>query len=96
MILSSLNKPSAFLPILMSLSSLGLVLLHFARYGNVHEEDEGTSAHIFQILMVAQVPIIAFFAIKWLPENPREALKILALQSIAIIAAFAGVFFLTS
>jgi hypothetical protein len=96
MILSSLKKPSAYLPIAMSLFSLGLVLLHFARYGNVHEEDEGTSAHIFQLLMVAQVPIIGFFAIRWLPENPREALKVLALQFAAIAAAFASVYFLTS
>ena len=79
----------------MSLTALAIVLIHFARYGLVHEADEGTSAHLFQILMVLQVPIIAFFAIKWLPRTPRPAVQVLALQIGAIVAAFAAVFFLT-
>jgi hypothetical protein len=33
----------------MSLAGLALVLVHAARYGIVHEADEGTSAHLFQI-----------------------------------------------
>jgi len=42
-----------------------MVLGHAAIYGIVHETDEGPAAHIFQILMAAQVPVVAFFAIKW-------------------------------
>jgi len=64
-------------------------------FGVVHEADEGTAAHIFQILMVAQVPVVAFFAINWLPRTPRQALNVLALQAGAAFAAFAAVFFLT-
>ncbi len=93
--LSTLKKPSALAPIAMSLAGLALVLVHAARYGIVHEADEGTSAHLFQILMVAQVPVIAFFAITWLPRTPQQALLVLALQFIAVVAAFASVFFLT-
>ena len=93
--LTTLKKPSALAPIAMSLAGLALVLVHAARYGIVHEADEGTSAHLFQILMVAQVPVIAFFAIKWLPRTPQQALLVLALQFIAVVAAFASVFFLT-
>ena len=69
---SILKHPSAYLPIAMSLAALGLVLGHAAVYGIVHEADEGAAAHIFQILMVAQVPIVAIFVIKWLPRRPRE------------------------
>ncbi len=92
---TTLKKPSAVAPIVMSLAGLALVLVHAARYGIVHEADEGTSAHLFQILMVLQVPVIAFFAIKWLPRTPQPAMLVLALQFIAGVAAFASVFFLT-
>ena len=79
----------------MSAAGLAIVLVHAARYGIVHDADEGTSAHLFQILMVAQVPIVAFFAITWLPQSPKPALLVLALQAAAGIAAFAAVYFLT-
>jgi len=91
----SMKQPSAFLPVAMSLAALALVLGHVAIYGIVHEADEGTAAHLFQILMAAQVPIVAFFAIKWLPQAPGRALRVLALQAGAGLAAFASVFFLT-
>lgn len=92
---SILRKPSALAPLLMSLAGLALVLVHAARYGVVHEADEGTSAHLFQILMAGQLPIVALFAVKWLPESPGPAVVVLALQAGAGIAAFVSVFFLT-
>ncbi len=79
----------------MSLAALALVLGHFAVYGIVREADEGAAAHTWQILMAAQVPIIAYFAVRWLPQNPRQALLVLALQAAAALASFASVFFLT-
>ena len=89
-----IKKPSAFLPVAMSCAALATVLSHVAMFGVVREADEGTAAHIFQLLMIAEVPIVAFFAIKWLPRFPRQALQILALQACAALAAFAPVFFL--
>jgi hypothetical protein len=71
------------------------VLGHAVIFGIVHEADEGTAAHIFQLLMVVQLPIIAYFALKWLPRAPRQALQILALQAGAALAAIAAVGFLT-
>ena len=92
---SVLKQPSALIPVAMSFAALIMVLVHFAMYGIVKDVDEGTPAHVFQLLMVAQVPIVAFFAIKWLPKAPREAILMLALQASAMIAAFASVYFLT-
>jgi hypothetical protein len=89
-----MKQPSAFLPVAMSLAALATVLVHVARFGAAREADEGTAAHIWQLLMIAQVPIMAFFAIKWLPRTPRQALYILALQAGAALAALAPVFFL--
>jgi hypothetical protein len=78
----------------MSLVALAMVMAHVAIFGAVREADEGTAAHIFQLLLIAQVPIIAFFAIKWLPRTPRQAVWILALQFAAALAALAPVFLL--
>ena len=91
-LMNVLRRPSAWLPIAMSLAGIGLVLLHLARYGFTHDTDEGTSAHLFQILMVLQVPIVGYFAVKWLPETPGPALRVLALQGAAIVAALASVY----
>lgn len=88
-----IKKPSAFLPVVMSLVVLATLFSYFARFGVVHETDEGTAAHIFQILMAGQVPIVAFFAIRWLPRFPKQALQVLALQAVAAFAALAPVFY---
>jgi hypothetical protein len=92
---SPVKQPSALIPMGMSLAALALVLVHAARFGVAHEADEGTSAHLFQILMAAQVPVVAYFAVKWLPRAPGKTLQILSLQAGAALAAFASVFFLT-
>jgi len=71
----------------MSLASLSLVVLHVLRYGVMRDTDEGTSAHLFQLLMAGQVPVIGYFAVTSLAERPRQALVILALQAAAGAAA---------
>ena len=77
----------------MSLAALATILGHIALFGFVHETDEGAAAHIFQILMAGQVPIVAYFAIRWLPHAPLPALRILALQVAVALAPLAAVFF---
>ena len=87
------KRPSAWVPVLMSLSALAIVLIHIVRFGTAREADEGTAAHIWQILMATQLPIIAFFAIKWLPRNPKSTVAVLAFQALAGLAAMAPVFY---
>jgi hypothetical protein len=93
---SLLKRPTAFLPLAMSLTVLAMLLGTIAASGGTiqREADEGTIAHLFQILMAAQVPIIAFFAIKWMPRAPQQAITILALQVVAALAAMAPVLLL--
>jgi hypothetical protein len=91
---SALKRPSAFIPLAMSFAALSLVVGHTALYGAAHEADEGTAAHIWQLLMAGQIPVIAFFAVRWLSRTPKEALLVLALQAVAGLAAAAPVFFL--
>ena len=87
-----LKHPSAFLPLAMSLAALGVVALHVALVGTQPQKDEGTAAHLWQLLMAAQLPIILWFAARWLPESPRQALLVLALQLAAAFAAAAPVY----
>lgn len=89
------KRPSALLPVIMSAFVVGMVLVHYAMYGIVEETDEGTPAHIFQLLMAAQVPLIGYFILRWLPEEPAQGARVLALQCAAAVAAFASVYFLT-
>jgi hypothetical protein len=89
------KRPSALAPVIMSLAALAVLLAHVARYGVVRGADEGAAAHVFQLLMAAQLPIVAFFAIKWIPRGPRQALSVLAVQAGAFAAACAAVFWLT-
>ena len=78
----------------MSLAALAVVLGHIAVSGIAREVDEGTAAHLWQILMAGQIPVIALFALMWLPRAPRQALLVLLLQAAAAIAAAAPVFLL--
>ena len=60
------------MPLLMSLFALLIASGHVAISGNVHDVDEGFDAHMFQLIMVAQLPLIAYFAYRWLPRAPRS------------------------
>ncbi len=91
---SVIKHPSAFLPLAMSLTALAMVLGYVSLYGVVHEADEGTVAHLWQLLMAGQVPVVAFFAVKWLPRAPRSTMYVLGLQAGALLASMAPVFFL--
>ena len=84
---SPIRDWSALVPLGMSLAALTLVLAHWAIYGVTRETDEGTAAHVFQLLMTAQFPIVAYFAIKWLPRQTGKALLVLVLQGAAWLVA---------
>jgi hypothetical protein len=92
---SSLAKrPSAFLPVAMSLVAFAVVMVYLGLHGAVRQPDEGAEAHLWQLLMAGQVPIVGFFAVKWLPQAPRQALSVLVIQLVAALAAAAPVFLL--
>jgi hypothetical protein len=88
------SKPSAFIPMLMSVAALTLLLGGIAAGVVVREADEGAIAHIWQLLMAGQLPLLAYFAIRWLPRVPRQTLYVLAMQIGAALAAMAPVYFL--
>jgi hypothetical protein len=85
------RQPGALIPIAMSVTALSVVLGHIAMFGVAREADEGAAAHIWQLLMAGQMPVLLFFALKWLPRAPRQTLYVLALQAAAVLASMAPV-----
>lgn len=92
--LSLLKRPSAFLPIAASLLALAIIGAFLATHGPEPQADEGTAAHLWQFLMMAQVPVTLFFGFRWVPRAPRQGIQVLALQITAAVAAAAPVFLL--
>ena len=91
---SPLKQPAAVMPIVMSLGALAVIGWHIARFGTAPQPDEGTAAHLWQLLMGGQLPVILYYAVKWLPRAPRSALLVLGAQGAAVLAAAAPVFLL--
>ena len=88
------RKPSALVPIVMSLGALAVIVVAIAITGLRHEADEGAAAHGWQILMAGQLPFIAWFALHWLKRDASAALAVLCLQLIAFAAALLPVWLL--
>lgn len=93
---SLIRKPSALIPLVMAFVALVMPFVYAAVNGLDTHQDEGTAARLWQLLIVAQVPFVAFFAIKWLPRSPKQALLILALHVGIVFVAFASVLMLES
>jgi hypothetical protein len=87
-----LKKPSAFLPLLMSLAAIALLVAVAATTGLVRQPDEGTAAHLWQLLIGLQLPIVAVFVARWLPRGPRAGALVVGLQIAAAVAAAWPVF----
>lgn len=86
-----MKKPSALLPIVMSLAALLLLVGHVALVGIARQADEGAAARIFQLIMAAQLPVIAYFAVRWFPKAPRSGLLVLALHAVVALVPVATV-----
>jgi len=89
--LSTFRVPSAWLPLAMSALAFAMVVVQLPTVGATHEADEGAGAHLWQLLMAGQIPLIAWFAVHWLPRGPRLAMPVLGAQLLAIAVAAAPV-----
>jgi hypothetical protein len=86
-----LRRPSALVPLVMSGIALALVVWQLTSQDPAGVPDEGTTAHLFQLLIVGQAPFAAWFALRWMPREPGPAMLVLALQAAAAVAALAPV-----
>jgi hypothetical protein len=71
----------------MSAAALATVVGYAVMFGSAPQGDEGAAAHLWQLLILGQLPVAAVFAVKWLPAAPKPALGVLALQAGAALAA---------
>ena len=90
----AVKQPSAIIPIVMPTAAIATVLVHLLIFGAAPQADEGASAHLWQLLMAGQAPVIIFYSIKWLPQTPRTALAVVAVQIGAALAAAGPVYWL--
>jgi hypothetical protein len=81
------NKPSALIPAVMSVAAIVLFGIQFATHGMKFERAEGAVALLYQLLVVGQLPVIAFFAFRWLLRAPLQGLPVFAAQLVALAAA---------
>ena len=82
------------MPLVLSGGALAVVGVVITTFGTVRQQDEGAAAHLFQMLIVLQVPIALYFVFSWFPRCPRQSLVVLALQIAAALLACAPVLIL--
>jgi len=85
------KKLSAWSPVIMSIGALVLVGAQIAMHGTQPVSDEGALAHLWQLLVLGQVPIIGFFVFRWLKVYPRQGAIILVAQLLAVASALVPV-----
>jgi len=85
------KKPSAWSPVIMSIGALVLVGIQITTHDTQPEQDEGALAHVWQLLILGQVPMIGFFVFRWLSAYPRQGAAVLAAQVLAATLALAPV-----
>jgi hypothetical protein len=85
------RNASAAIPLGMSAGAFIMVIIHMLGIGADPAEAEGMAAKLFQLLLAAQAPFVAFFAAKWLPRQPADAMFVIAAQAAAALAALAPV-----
>ena len=100
---SAYRAASGWIPVALALAALALLAGYLATgphapymvvENGVAREDESAVARIWQLLMLAQLPFILWFAANWLPKDTRRALVMLALQGALFVAAALPVYLL--
>ncbi|MDO8521419.1 MAG: hypothetical protein Q7S52_04850 [bacterium] len=95
--ISILKKPSAWIPIALSLAMLAFLVTLLSMHGiptSDENKDEGVAAHLFQLWLVLEAVMIPYFAVRWLAQAPKDASLVLALQIALVLLAAAPVFYL--
>lgn len=83
-VLELARRPSGFVPIVMSLCALAVVGAAILAGEARPQPDEGAAAHIWQLLMAGQAPILLFFLVRGFRKDARATLTVLAFQAAAI------------
>jgi len=85
------RKLSAWSPVAMSIAALVLCGVQVAMHGTRPVRDEDALVHLWQLLVLGQVPIIGFFAFRWSRACPRRGATVLVAQLLAVACALVPV-----
>jgi len=87
----AVNGMCCVAPLLLSVMALALVAQGVIQYGTHPPAGEGLQAHLFQVLMLAQIPLIAVFAATADWRARARSLRLLAAQLGGWFAALGSV-----
>jgi hypothetical protein len=90
---AQINWWTGRLPVAMSLVALGIVALVVTTGWERHLHDEGAAAHLFQLLMVGEIPLIGLFLLTIERGGARRAARLAIAQGILIALALGSVAF---
>ena len=79
---------------LVNILSFTAMVTVLSGFGQPAQQDEGTSAHIFQIAIVLLAPILLVFLLTTDRSDLSRVAKRLALPGMALVVAFAGLYYL--
>jgi len=76
--------------------AVSVVCLLLVAYGYTlpHQADEGTPAHLFQLLIVLLVPLVAIFVATADRARPARALRPLVAPSLLLVVTFSALYYL--
>jgi hypothetical protein len=100
---SAFRAVIGWIPVALALAAIALLAGYFATgphepniviENGVAREDESAVARVWQLLMLAQLLFMLFFAVTWLPKDTRRAILLLGLQGALFFAAALPVYLL--
>lgn len=89
-----IHRISGRVVITLSLIALLMVLSGYLQPAHTPQGDEGTAAHIFQLSIVAVVPMIVVFLATTDWKRPWQSARPLALPAAFLVLAFAALYYL--
>jgi hypothetical protein len=90
---SKINRVCGIAPMVMSLVAFLLVLVAVSAGWEKGQTDEGSAAHIFQILIAGQVPLILIFLLSADWNKYARVLRTVAFQVLGVLIAMSPVFY---
>jgi len=86
-----INRVSSRALIVLSFIALLTVLSGFTQ---PRHPDEGAAAHIFQLALVALVPVILLFFATADWKRPLQSVRLLAIPAVALVFTFGSLYYL--